>query len=227
MRSLLPLLVVLALGGPDAGASSVRALPAAPAPAETGPVLLPPPTAELPVAREMLPGMARVAGSGSEGDLEGWAFTGHAIEALPMGGELLPGLHLQVVPDDRVRWGPYAGVRVRLVHGGPGVAALFGQDYRLDLVQQAHIDGEWVAVEHLPRSWCGNSYNPVALPSGYAATFDLPRYGGPQRVLLRAALLSEDPPVVSRPWWGGITPGQAQGVAGARSVRTLVDPGDW
>lgn len=212
------LLVSLAMLSAETGASTHRATPEAI-----------PPTAAAPrvVAHAMLPGLAHTDAGGLPDDLRSWAFRGQRMGPLRLGGELLPGVHVSADADTDATWGSYGAVRVTVSNGGPLPASLFAQDGRLDLIQEAHIDGGWVAVEHLPRSWCGNSYHTLDLMPLHGLTFHLPRYDGPHRVQLRATLKSREDAWSSEPWWGGITDGQLRGVEGTAGLRTLTDPHSW
>lgn len=63
------------------------------------------------------------------------------------------------------------------------------QDSRLYLKLQAlNQSGEWVDIEYLPSSWCGNSYHVLKLEPGYQWNFVFPDYRGSIKTRIRARL---------------------------------------
>lgn len=66
---------------------------------------------------------------------------------------------------------------------------LKASDSRLSIIREAlDEDGEWKPIEYLPKSWCGNSYHHVTLPSEHYWSFAAPVYAGPHRVQMRFVL---------------------------------------
>ena len=64
-----------------------------------------------------------------------------------------------------------------------------GSDSRPSLVMQAKIEGEeWRDIEYLPKSWCGNSYHTLTLPTNKAWVFVAPKYHGEIDAKLRFVL---------------------------------------
>jgi hypothetical protein len=84
-------------------------------------------------------------------------------------------------------------------------AIAFGtQDNRLYMkVQAKNRQGEWKDIEHLPGSWCGNSYYDIQLPENHYWQFTTPVYEGDFATKLRIAVeykeYSEPAPAKKKP----------------------------
>ncbi|HEY5745431.1 MAG TPA: hypothetical protein VIU12_05095 [Chryseolinea sp.] len=52
-------------------------------------------------------------------------------------------------------------------------------------MQALNTEGEWLDIEYLPSSWCGNSYHILKLNPGMCWTFTVPRYEGDFKTRLR------------------------------------------
>jgi hypothetical protein len=175
------------------------------------------------IAAHQLPGSALVASGPHPDDRGGYGESDNGPTAAPRVAHT-GGLYLHIDRDAAVRWRGHAGVRVRLVNGGAEIATLRAQDSRIDLVQQVRVDAAWRDLEHLPKSWCGNSFHTVSLPAGAAWVLDLPRYAGPIDADLRVVLRHDGLEVASAPFRGGVTAGQLAGERGADTPRDVMDP---
>lgn len=90
------------------------------------------------------------------------------------------------------------------------------QDSRLYMKLQAqNSKGQWLDIEYLPNSWCGNSYHKVELEPNAFWRFVIPDYEGEVRTKIRAALeyIDKDNPqkskvVYSNEISGSINPAQ-------------------
>jgi hypothetical protein len=128
----------------------------------------------------------------------------------PIGHSVLnPGLSLIALPTvDAVFNDRYRGFKVILANTTQRTVALNASDSRLDIVLEAlSTDGGWRPVEHLPQSWCGNSYHRLFLPRGHAWTFVAPHYEGDFATRLRF-VLKRDNPLYSNEFDGRINLGQ-------------------
>lgn len=83
----------------------------------------------------------------------------------------------------------YKGFRV-YVANRTGETIRFGaQDSRLYMnVQAKDVNGEWKDIEHLPSSWCGNSYHTLKLMPNEYWPFVTPAYEGEYKTKLRIQL---------------------------------------
>ncbi len=120
-------------------------------------------------------------------------------------------LYLLALPDISAPFaGQYRGMTLLLVNSTSKTLAFDASDSRLSIVQEARIDnGEWMPIEYLPSSWCGNSYHRVFLPAGQYWSFIAPRYTGPQPAKLRFRLdRGQDEPLISNVFDGSIHPEQ-------------------
>lgn len=83
----------------------------------------------------------------------------------------------------------YRSHRVRLSNNSDDKVSFSAQDGRLSIIHQAKDrDGEWKAIEYLPRSWCGNSYHTLVLGPGQYWEFIAPRYAGSYATRMRLML---------------------------------------
>jgi len=223
------LLAAALLLAPGAHAVPRRAW-TAPAPAtpadlapQTAPVALPPPAAPPVTTAHQLPGSAFVETQPYPHDRSDEAARGAGPTPAPTVART-GGLYLHIDPDAEVRWRGHAGVRVRVINGGDDTTTLRAQDSRIDLIQQVQRDDAWRDLEHLPKSWCGNSFHAVSLHAGGAWVLDLPRYAGPIDADLRFVLRLDGREVASAPFRGGVTEGQLAGERGTHTASDVMDP---
>lgn len=133
-------------------------------------------------------------------------------------------LSLVALPDVRVPYGRFDGFRVVLANDTRAAVTLTAQDMRLDIIREARdTAGRWRPVEHLPPSWCGNSYHPVTLSPGRAWSFAAPEYAGPFRTTMRFVLLRAQGNVYSNEFAGSIHPEQFERKEGDAPSK-IMDP---
>lgn len=102
-------------------------------------------------------------------------------------------LYLVAQPGVVTQFGKQPGMRVLLVNQTGQMLSFAASDSRLEIIQEAQDEnGVWRAIEYLPRSWCGNSYHRVSLPSAHLWVFPAPRYQGEFPTRLRFTLALED-----------------------------------
>lgn len=102
-------------------------------------------------------------------------------------------LYLVAQPGVVTQFGKQPGMRVLLINQTGQMLSFFASDSRLAIIQEAQDDnGVWRAIEYLPRSWCGNSYHRVSLPSAHFWIFPAPRYQGEFPTRLRFTMALED-----------------------------------
>ena len=83
----------------------------------------------------------------------------------------------------------YEGFKLVLANPTDEDIKMRGSDSRPSLVMQAKIEGEeWRDIEYLPKSWCGNSYHTLTLPTNKAWVFVAPKYHGEIDAKLRFVL---------------------------------------
>lgn len=163
------------------------------------------------------------AGGETEG-LGGFATSKNTPIEIP--GDLSPGRGIQLIAEPRrtEAFGENAGFQVYLVNNGREDVRFDAQDSRLNIVREARdTEGNWHAIEYLPRSWCGNSYHTVKLPAGKAWKFVAPRYNGDFETELRFRLDTDSDPIYSNVFTGWINPGQFTGKQG-HTPTNLMDP---
>ena len=112
-------------------------------------------------------------------------------------------------PDVPLAFAGRSGFRVVIANTTGGEVAFDASDGRLSVVREAQdLKGQWHQIEYLPRSWCGNSYHRVTLPSGHYWSFPAPEYTGPLRTKMRFVLSSGDTHLYSNEFEGSINPEQ-------------------
>lgn len=116
------------------------------------------------------------------------------------------GIVLQADLEPRIYGDKYEGMTLYLVNATNKDAVFHAQDSRLSIIQQAQdAKGEWKDIEHLPSSWCGNSYHTVQLAPGECWAFSAPRYSGPVKTRLRFKMLrGKETPLYSNEFEGSI-----------------------
>ena len=122
-----------------------------------------------------------------------------------------PMLYLLALPDqESVFSGRYTGGTLFLVNGTNKTSRFSATDSRIGIVQEAKDkDGCWKPIEHLPSSWCGNSYHSVFLEPKDCWVFSTPRYEGSIKTALRFTLpLSGGKVIHSNEFEGSVNPGQ-------------------
>jgi hypothetical protein len=105
---------------------------------------------------------------------------------------------LQIVIDTAAREEWFSGISGRALYVVNDTKSKYyfeAQDSRISMVVQAlDADGEWKDIEHLPNSWCGNSYHTLYLPSATFWKFVMPVYEGSMPTKLRAKLHYQSSP---------------------------------
>lgn len=82
-----------------------------------------------------------------------------------------------------------AGYAVYVVNDTKSKCFFEAQDSRISMVVQAlDADGQWKDIEHLPNSWCGNSYHTLYLNPQTHWKFVMPVYEGSIQTRLRTKL---------------------------------------
>lgn len=124
-------------------------------------------------------------------------------------------IQLQVFPSEPQAFrGGCEGIRVVLVNASGKRAHFSGQDGRLQIVQEAQINGRWEAIEYLEESSCGNSYHTLTLEDGEYWEFTAPKYSGSIPVIMRFHLLEDRrfimTDIFSNAFEGRVNPGQTE-----------------
>jgi hypothetical protein len=122
-----------------------------------------------------------------------------------------PTLYLLALPDEETVFSQrYKGGTLLLVNGTNKASRFSATDSRIGIVQEAKDkDGCWKPIEHLPSSWCGNSYHGVFLEPKDCWVFSTPRYEGSIKTTLRFTLpLSVGKVIHSNEFEGSVNPGQ-------------------
>ncbi|MBO9198696.1 MULTISPECIES: WG repeat-containing protein [Niastella] len=87
----------------------------------------------------------------------------------------------------------YAGYKLYLSNTTDDIIRFEAQDSRLYMDLQAQNEkGEWIDIEYLPGSKCGNSYRQVTLEPNTYWQFKIPKYQGEFSTKIRAALIYYD-----------------------------------
>jgi hypothetical protein len=118
-------------------------------------------------------------------------------------------ISLIALPEESVLFDPGTlGFRVILANNTGKTVVFHASDSRLGIVREAlDVDGTWKPIEHLPSSFCGNSYHRVFLPSRHYWFFVAPVYAGSLATEMRFVLyLGSDHPVYSNQFPGFVNP---------------------
>lgn len=100
-----------------------------------------------------------------------------------------------------------AAIPIRVINRTGKEMAFPACDSLLQLVCEAKDKhGNWVALEKMPYSWCGNSYHKVFLPPRHYWELTGPHLGGSYRTRLRYRLMGEIE-LLSNEFEGGVQPG--------------------
>ncbi|WP_224994308.1 hypothetical protein [Cesiribacter sp. SM1] len=84
------------------------------------------------------------------------------------------------------------GFKVFLVNSTNSVISLEAQDSRLNLKRQVFYNNQWLDVEYLPSSWCGNSYHSVFIKPGEYWDFTAPCLKGKHQAKFRFELAVDE-----------------------------------
>jgi len=170
------------------------------------------PAAEPVKSKVMLPGGCFAASDQADTKaFGGFGSSDNESLPLPLKQQKEPRPYLELIAESGAVFREnFEGIEVRLVNGGKNVLSLQAQDSRINLIQEAmDKNGQWKPIEHIPGSWCGNSYHNVFLKPGRYWQFIVPRYSGPRATLIRFKLeISPEETLYSEPYQGGIYPGQ-------------------
>ena len=122
------------------------------------------------------------------------------------------GLYLLAQPQVATRLGPNPGMRVVLVNRTDELLRFEAADSRIAILQEAlDANGQWVAIEQMPRCFCGNSFHRVFLPSNHFWAFSTPRYQGAFKTKLRYSMtLADGSRLHSNAFPGSVHPQQFQ-----------------
>jgi hypothetical protein len=122
---------------------------------------------------------------------------------------------------------PVLGRVAYLVNASDSVLVTEAQDSRIDVVLQAYFNGNWIDIETLPQSWCGNSYHRVFLSPRRYWSFKVPVYSGPVSSLLRYRFaVNSEVTVFSNVFKGKITQEQLVSPLKRNGPRNIMDPYD-
>ncbi len=90
------------------------------------------------------------------------------------------------------------GHKLYLVNSTVSEQAFEAQDSRLNIVAQA-LDrkNNWITINYLPSSWCGNSYHTITLDPDEYWQFEVPVFKGDFKTKLRYVLQIDDKEVYS------------------------------
>lgn len=112
----------------------------------------------------------------------------------------------------------YKGFRVYVANKTADTIRFGAQDSRLYMnVQAKNKHGKWADIEHLPSSWCGNSYHKLKLMPNEYWPFVTPAYEGEYKTKLRIKLEYSDKGkngkeelqiIYSNEYDGSVNPGQ-------------------
>lgn len=128
-------------------------------------------------------------------EMGGWAPSSNMPQQIPQG---LAALHQLTVTIDthqtQIFRDRYQGFHLYVRNGSGDSISFKAQDSRLYMKLQARDrNGEWRDLEHLPNSWCGNSYHTLHLAPNTYWTFTMPDYEGEMNTFIRAELKYVDP----------------------------------
>ena len=99
-------------------------------------------------------------------------------------------------------FGDYNGIAVFIANTTKNKINFSAQDSRLYMkVQAKNSKGNWVDIEYLPSSFCGNSYHTLTLEPKYYWKFLTPVYEGDFKTKLRIELKYFDPEDKSDNHW--------------------------
>lgn len=112
--------------------------------------------------------------------------------------------------------GTYKGLTLYVANNSFDTVRFSAQDSRLDMnVQAKDARGKWRDIEHLPGSWCGNSYHMLKLKPGHYWSFVTPVYAGEYQTKLRVKLVfrsgkstGDSRTIYSNEYEGSVNPGQ-------------------
>ncbi len=103
------------------------------------------------------------------------------------------GLYLLAQPTAITPFGGQPGMRVLLVNRTSKTLSFSACDSRLNIIQEAQdAEGNWLPIEYLPQSWCGNSYHSVYLKPEHYWALPAPRYRGHLPAKLRFTMILAD-----------------------------------
>jgi hypothetical protein len=159
----------------------------------------------------MSPGRCFAGGRGDKRDLGGFAPSNNHPKKLSQQVGHVGGrdgqLELLALPESIVPIAEkYRGMRLLLVNRTPAEVGFYAADSRINLLQEAQdSEGNWKPIEYIPRSWCGNSYHHVFLPSDHFWEFIVPFYSGSMKTKMRFVLNGK---LYSNEFEGSINPGQ-------------------
>lgn len=157
----------------------------------------------------------------SENDLGGFGGSQNSAKLITDNKQFEAGVLTIVVDSTNLDTfaGNYPGFRVSLVNNSSDTMRFDAQDSRLYMnVQAKDRKGNWRDIEHLPSSWCGNSYHTLKLAPNRYWSFVTPVYEGEYKTKLRIKLIvrsdkkksrkETDQIIYSNEYTGSVNPGQ-------------------
>ena len=118
----------------------------------------------------------------------------------------------------------YKGMKVYVVNTTDQTVGLDAQDSRLELKRQVFRKGEWVDIEYLPSSWCGNSYHQVFINPDQYWEFNAPCIEGTITAKFRFELaVNRDLTIYSNEFDGSFNKSQLKKEQG-HTPNNIMDP---
>ncbi len=145
---------------------------------------------------------------------------------IPMTAFTPEGIVLRAFPGKRAEFGEAVqGMEVHLQNGTRKTLSFSASDSRINIVQEARNEnGDWMPIEYLPSSWCGNSYHNVFLAQREYWVFVAPRYTGVIETKLRFTLtMDSGEKIHSNEFHGSVNLGQFTTQQGHQPV-DIMDP---
>ncbi|UPQ77425.1 hypothetical protein [Chryseobacterium nepalense] len=120
--------------------------------------------------------------------------------------------------------GKYNGYKLYIANKTDTIVRLDAADSRLNVVAEVFYKGKWKPIEYLPSSTCGNSYHNVYLKQDEYWEFDIPKFTGNIKTMLRYKLiLDKDKYLYSNEILTSINKGQLKNKEGYKP-NGIMDP---
>lgn len=151
-----------------------------------------------------------------ESDYNGWGESGNIFKKGVLPKHKKDSFGVYINSEETILFNnTYEGFKLYISNNTKDTIHFNAQDSRLYLTIQAKDKNNvWKDIEHIPNSWCGNSYHSIFLPSNHYWEFSVPKYYGEFKTLLRAKLLyktslkDKSKPIYSNTFKGSINPAQ-------------------
>ena len=169
------------------------------------------------------------ASSDVESASVGWGGSRNRFRPIEEAPFLPDGFSLVVIHDDTTRFADrYRGMKLYIANRTSHVMLFQAQDSRLHLKLQAQDErGEWRDIEHLPFSWCGNSYHTLSLPPDSYWSFTIPVYEGGFRTRLRAELTYVPDSTVQSHSTNALAQYESGGIIYSNEFEGSINPGQF